>query len=61
VTEFVPPGMVRMRVVDPTQHWDCPSHGSQRYEHQTDDAGVYIIVPLAGVKPLLRSGYAIGQ
>jgi hypothetical protein len=36
MAEFVQPGMVRLRVVDPTQHWLGSSHGAQQYEDQTD-------------------------
>ena len=62
MAEHIPANMRRLRVVDPTQHWDSPSHGSQRFEHQVDDAGnVFVVVPVEAVRPLLRAGYAVDQ
>jgi hypothetical protein len=37
--DFVPANMIRLKVINPSAHWDAPSHGSQRFEHQVDDAG----------------------
>jgi hypothetical protein len=60
--DFVPANMIRLKVINPSAHWDAPSHGSQRFEHQVDDAGnVFVIVPVEAVRPLLRAGYAVDQ
>ena len=60
MAEHIAANMVRLRVVDPTQHWDSPSHGSVSYPHQVDDDGnTYVVVPVEAVRPLLRAGYAV--
>jgi hypothetical protein len=60
MAEHIPANMRRLKVVYPAQHWDCPSHGSQRYEHQVDDDGnVFVLVLVEAVKPLLSAGYQI--
>ena len=51
--------MVRLKVINPSAHWDAPSHGSVSYPHQVDEDGTFIIVPREAVRPLLRAGYAI--
>lgn len=58
---MAPNGFSFMRVVDPSTHWDpgC-AHGGQRYPHlRAADGGVVVVVPLAAVGPLSRSGYVL--
>ena len=52
---YVPPGMVRLRCVTPANHWDCPSAGHQRLEH---DANNEILVERGPhAEALLKAGY----
>jgi hypothetical protein len=60
--DFVPANMVRLKVINPSAHWDAPSHGSLRYEHQVDENGdTYVLVPVEAVRPLLGAGYCVDQ
>jgi hypothetical protein len=58
--EFVQPGMIRMKVITPSAHWDAPSHGAARFEHQVDENGnTYVVVPREAVRALAQAGYVV--
>jgi len=62
---FVQPGLVKVKVVNPSCHWDpAIGHGEHRYDHQTDaDGNVFVLVPreVAQVLHCRVDGYEIAN
>jgi hypothetical protein len=58
MADYIDPGHVRLRVCNPSLHWEpTVGHGHVSYPHVADpDGNVYVVLPRAAAQALLRNG-----